>query len=460
MPDTTAADERITAYRDAALRLAQGEFPVQVPVRGSDEVTRLGEAIRELADALERKFREISELARITEKINAGLIVDEVLEHVYASFREIIPYDRIGFALLEDDGRTLRARWAHSQSAVLRITTGYEGRMQGSSLQRVLETGRPRILNDLVDYLQSHPHSESTRLIVEEGVRSSLTCPLITEGKPIGFIFFSSFRPHTYDDVHVELFLQIAGQLAAIVEKGRLYKELLELSEAKTRFLGMAAHDLRNPIGVVQSFATLLREGVLGDMTELQKSYLEKMEDSCAGMLHLINDLLDVSSIESGQLVLEKREASVAAFLREATELERMLAGRKNIRVEFELADDLPDVAFDARRMQQVVSNLVSNAVKFSEKGTVVRVRAAVESGECGGVRVSIIDQGPGIPAHEVDRLFHDFSRTSVRPTAGEKSTGLGLSIVRRIVRAHGGDVWVESEVAKGSTFTFTIPAR
>jgi signal transduction histidine kinase len=462
-PQTTAkgeSDSRILAYRDAAVRLKLGQFPVNVPLEGADDVTRLGQAIRDLAETIERKYREMSELVRITEKVNAGLILDEVLDHVYASFHEIIPYDRIGFSLLEDDGRVLRARWARSASPIVRISGGYSAKMAGSSLEQVLRSGRPRIINDLAGYLAEHPGSESTRLVVEEGVRSSLTCPLVNDGAAIGFIFFSSFHENAYRDVHVELFMQIAGQLAAIVEKSRLYKELLELNEAKNRFLGIAAHDLRNPIGVVQSFARLLSEGVLGELNEQQKKVLLQMEHSCAGMLHLINDLLDVSAIESGQLVLEMKRAPLAPFLRSLVELDAMLAAGKGIELQLDIEGELPDVPFDERRMEQVVSNLVSNAVKFSEPGTVVRVSARLEIGETPGVVVSVADQGQGIPEEEVGHLFQDFSRTSVRPTRGEKSTGLGLSIVRRIVNAHGGRVWVESAVGKGSTFSFSIPVR
>ncbi len=457
-PDRTVDDRRIAAYRDAAVQLRLGQFPVDVPLEGVDELARLGEAIRALAQTIEQKYREMSELVRITEKVNSGLILDEVLEYVYASFRGIIPYDRIGFSLLEDNGRVLRARWARSEAATVRLGVNYTGKMEGSSLQQVLETGRPRILNDLVQYLADHPSSDSTRLVVEEGVRSSLTCPLVNEGKPIGFIFFSSFQPKTYRDVHVELFLQIAGQLAAIVEKSRLYKELLELNEAKNRFLGMAAHDLRNPIGAVLSFAALMREGVLGAVTPQQKKVLQQMEQSCGGMLHLIDDLLDVNAIESGHLVLEKKFVPFASYLERLIDLDGMLAGGKGIRVNLEIEGDLPEVSLDEMRMQQVIDNLVSNAVKFSEPGTTVVVRVSCDETEPRSVRVSVIDQGPGIPEDEVGRLFQDFSRTSVRPTRGEKSTGLGLSIVRRIVTAHGGTVSVESTVGKGSTFSFSIP--
>ncbi len=451
------SDDRIRAYRDAAVALRLGQFPVKVPLEGADDVTRLGEAIHELAQTVERKYREMSELVKITERVNAGLILDEVLEYVYASFHEIIPYDRIGFSLLEENGRILRARWARSEAPNVRINAGFSARMEGSSLQEVLDTGRPRILNDLVAYLNEHPHSESTQLIVEEGVRSSLTCPLVNEGKAIGFIFFSSFQGHTYRDAHVDLFLQIAGQLAAIVEKSRLYKELLELNEAKNRFLGMAAHDLRNPIGVVQSFATLLREGVLGPVDDKQRKALQQMEQSCGSMLHLIDDLLDVSAIESGQLVLEIVPTALEPFLERVVETNRMLASGKTIELRLEMAKAIPRVPLDARRIEQVINNLVSNAVKYSQRDTLVEIRAAVD-GERHAVVISVADQGPGIPANEVDKLFHDFSRTSVRPTGGEKSTGLGLSIVRRIVTAHGGSVWVDSAVGRGSTFSFSLP--
>ncbi len=450
-------DQRIAAYRDAAVALRLGKFPVHVPFEGSDEIASLGAEIKQLAEAIERKFREISELSRVTERVNAGLILDEVLDYVYVSFRSIIPYDRIGFSLLEDRGRVLRALWARSEAPVLRITRGYSAPMEGSSLQTVLESRRPRILNDLVVYLRAHPRSESTRLIVDEGVRSSLTCPLINDDKPIGFIFFSSFQPDTYKDVHVELFLQIAGQLAAIVEKSRLYKELLELNEAKNRFLGMAAHDLRSPIGIVQSFATLLREQTFGPLEARQKEILERMELSCGLMLQLIDDLLDVSAIEAGRVDLVPVETPLGAFLERVVDVNRMLAAGKAMELDLEMPPGLPAIAFDPRRIEQVINNLLSNAVKFSRPGTRVRIRARVE-----GERavVSVADEGPGIPQAEADRLFHDFVRTSVRPTGGEKSTGLGLSIVRRLVTAHGGDAWVESRVGKGSTFSFSLPTH
>jgi diguanylate cyclase (GGDEF)-like protein len=194
----------------------------------ADEIDRLGEALVQLGRALERKVSEATALIHIGEKVNAGLILDEVLDQVFVAFASIIPYDRIGCSMLEDEGRTVRAVWARSLAAEVKLIKGYSAPLAGSSLARILESGRPRIINDLEAYLREHPDSESTRLVLSEGVRSSLTCPLVAQGKRVGFVFFSSNRPHAYSEPHVELFMLIAGQLSLVVEKGRLYAELLQ----------------------------------------------------------------------------------------------------------------------------------------------------------------------------------------------------------------------------------------
>lgn len=228
-------DPRIARYRDAAIAISRGQFQPEIPSGGPDEVAELGEAIRELGQVLGAKFEELQKLSEITAKVNAGLVLDEVLGHVYDSFHNVIPYDRIGLSLLENEGRTLRERWVRSRAPEIRIPRGYAAPMHASSLQQIIETGRPRILNDLVAYLRDHPDSDSTRRIVDEGMRSSLTCPLVAMGKEVGFMFFSSMEPHTYENVHVEIFQQIAGQMAAIFEKSNLYEQVIELSQDLTR---------------------------------------------------------------------------------------------------------------------------------------------------------------------------------------------------------------------------------
>ena len=447
-------DTRLMSYRDAALAMKEGQFTVDVP-QGEDEVGALGEALVELAGTLERRFREMTQLARVTEKINAGLILDDVLNYVYDAFQSVIPYDRIGFSLLEKDGRTVRARWARTTAPEPRIKKGYSAKLQGSSLETILATGQPRILNDLKQYLVEHPASESTRLIVEEGVRSSLTCPLIALGKPIGFMFFSSNRPYTYEKLHVDLFLQIAGQLSVIVEKGRLYQELVELNSLKNRFLGMAAHDLRNPLTTIRGFLSLFVNGYLGHLDEEQTEAVQRMDRSCETMLALINELLDVNTIEAGQLELHLEPVALDLYMRDAIRNNHLQSANKNIALKLDVTPGLPEVSLDVKRINQVLNNLISNAIKYSNPNTQITI-GATSKGE--DIELWVVDQGQGIPEAELPKIFQEFGKTSVRPTAGESSTGLGLAIVKRMVEMHGGHVAVESTYGTGSRFSFTLP--
>ena len=188
---------------------------------------RLLEVARHVAERLRQREAEFEQLFRIAERVNYGVALEETLDFVYDEMREVIPYNRIGFSLINEDTGTVWARWARSDRE-MKLGLGYEAPLKGSTLNDILETAQPRILNDLEDYLKNKPSSNSTRLVVEEGMRSSLTCPLIVRGKPVGFLFFSSVEESAYSDAHVAFFQQIAGQLSAIVEKGRLYTELDE----------------------------------------------------------------------------------------------------------------------------------------------------------------------------------------------------------------------------------------
>ena len=447
-------DPRISKYREAAAAMKRGDFDVEVPA-GEDEIGQLGKALAELGCVMGKEWGQIQTLSQVTAQINAGLMLDEVLNQVYESFRSLIPYDRIGLALLEEEGQVARTRWVHSDAPDIRIGLDFVGRMAGSSLERIIETSQPRILNDLHAYLQEHPHSKSTRLILEEGMRSSLTCPLIAMGKPIGFMFFSSMAPNTYQDAHVEMYLQIAGQLAVIVEKSRLYQQLVELNQLKTKFLGIAAHDLRSPIGIVKSYTQLFLAGYVGEVSATQRGFLEKMNKSCETMLSLINDLLDVTAIEAGQLNLDLHEVDLASYLCECQTTNAVLAQSKSIELALDLEPNLPRVMMDADRINQALNNLITNACKYSFPNTVVTLRAWTTDHD---VAIAVQDQGQGIPESELPKMFTEFGRTSVRPTGGEKSFGLGLAIVKRMVEAHGGRIWVESQVGVGSTFTFTLP--
>jgi signal transduction histidine kinase len=297
-----------------------------------------------------------------------------------------------------------------------------------------------------------------------------LTCPLIANGVPVGFIFFSSAEPNSYHAAHITVFQRIAAQLAVIVEKGRLAselaeqkraierqnQELLRLNDLKNTFLGIAAHDLRNPLGVIEMALGLLLDPKIALTPQETDTILRDTQHQSRHMLNLINELLDVSQIEAGRVQLQHETVVIQDFLVETVERHAKLAAPKgtHIRLESDLSsDDLMNA--DPLRMRQVVDNLISNAVKYSPAGSTIYVRAENLENHW---RISVQDEGPGLTPEDQSHLFQDFVRLSARPTGGESSTGLGLAISRRVVEAHHGQIGVETEPGQGATFWFTIP--
>lgn len=233
--------------------------------------------------------------------------------------------------------------------------------------------------------------------------------------------------------------------------------QLAAQNEQIHRLLGMAAHDLRNPLGNIFSLAELLDEDAATVLNADQREFLLTIKETSKFMLGLVTDLLDVAAIESGHLTLRRERADVGRVVERGVTMYRMIATKKDIAIELATETSLPLVFIDPGKIEQVVNNLLDNAVKFSERGTRIRLRVACADGE---ITVSVQDQGQGIPAAEVSTLFKPFATTSVRGTEGEQSTGLGLAIARRIVEAHGGRIRVDSEIGRGSTFAFTVPVK
>ncbi len=260
-------------------------------------------------------------------------------------------------------------------------------------------------------------------------------------------------KPFDADEVlaRVETQLRLDRMRREIVAKNR---ELARLGELKNRFIGIAAHDLRTPLTAIIGYSEILLE-MGADDPGPDRDMLVRIQRAGQFMLRLVNDLLDLSAIESGSIRLDLAPTDLAAFLRSSVELHATLAAPKQIAVEL-LADAGPLLArVDESKLEQVLGNLVGNAVKFSAPGTRVRVSLRRDGAVA---RFAVEDQGPGIPAHELERMFEPFQMTSVKSTAGEKSTGLGLAIVKKIVIAHRGSIRAESELGRGTTFHFELP--
>jgi signal transduction histidine kinase len=231
-------------------------------------------------------------------------------------------------------------------------------------------------------------------------------------------------------------------------------RQLFELNQLKNKFLGIAAHDLRNPLASIRGFSELLLSDDMGSLTEDQHEFIKTIHSLSQDMLNLVNDLLDVSVIESGKLELKRQPGSLKVLIEERIHINSILAKNKQMKLHESLAT-VPEVSFDYSRIAQVVDNLISNAIKYSPSGSNIFVSLNQQGMKA---QISVRDEGPGIEPEEQKRLFGEFQRLSTKPTGGEKSTGLGLSIVKKIVEAHNGTTAVESQPGAGSTFTFILP--
>ena len=238
-------------------------------------------------------------------------------------------------------------------------------------------------------------------------------------------------------------------------ELQRLYKEVETASKHKSEFLANMSHELRTPLNAIIGFSQVLREGISGEVNAKQQEYLDDILTSANHLLALINDVLDLSKVEAGQVELQVAPFSLQDALERGVSMVREQATHDGVQVVLHANGSLDVVVGDERRIRQVIFNLLSNAVKFAPAGGQVDVNATRANGE---VTVSVADTGPGIAAQDLDRIFEQFQQTEVGASQPE-GTGLGLALSKRFVEMHGGRIWCESVLGKGSTFVFTLPA-
>lgn len=237
-----------------------------------------------------------------------------------------------------------------------------------------------------------------------------------------------------------------------LIEKQR---ELTGNNERKNKFIGIVAHDLRNPVISIRGFSELLLKDS-NNFNEEQNEFLSIIHSTSRNMLAMINDLLDISRIESGNIHLSQKTGSLNKLILEKIQLIQLQANKKHITIHKELFL-IPDIAFDAHRLGQAVDNLITNAIKFAPIGSNVYLSLKQDEGL---VRFSVTDEGPGIPREEQHLLFSEFHRLSIRPTGGETSTGLGLAIAKKIIEAHNGVIEFETQEGMGSTFSLILPVN
>ena len=268
----------------------------------------------------------------------------------------------------------------------------------------------------------------------------------VVEGLAAGGVDYLS-RPFREQEVLARVRVHLLNRL-------RLTQLKME-EKAKNRLLCMAAHDLRNPLVSIRALTNLLRAGTVGGVTAEQRDLLDTVYDASQSMLDLVNELLDVSVLEAGELKLTPRPASLAELIAASVKLINATAAEKASVIVLELGPLPSVVTIDEPKIRQVLNNLLSNAIKFSPPASTITVTTELTPNHCS---IIVRDQGPGVPENERARLFKEFSRTSVRPTGGESSTGLGLAICYRIMQAHSGSIRAQNAPGGGAEFRITFP--
>ena len=407
---------------------------------------------------LGRKVDQLEALGAVGQAVSSSLDLDEVLTTIVTHAVRLSGTDG-GFALEFDPStQEFRVRTAYGMTdeqleALRKVRIGLRGTLVGRAAIR----GKPERVADLLPA----PDDPHLRRLREAGWRSLVAVPMLHESGIVGALVVHRRTPGDFPEETCDLLETFASQSALAIIHARLFRELesktaeLEVaSRHKSEFLASMSHELRTPLNAVIGFSEVLLERMFGELNDRQEEYLRDIWSSGKHLLALLNEILDLSKIEAGHLVLEPTEFSLQEALEHSLALVRERANRHGVRLHLDVAPDVGLVRADELRIKQVIVNLLSNAVKFTPDGGRVDVRAWADR----EVLVTVSDTGTGVAVEDRERIFDAFQQ-GARTAPTTEGTGLGLTLSKRIVELHGGRIWVDSEVGAGSTFGFAIPA-
>jgi signal transduction histidine kinase/ActR/RegA family two-component response regulator len=423
----------------------------------SDQVGLALENARLFADA-QRHAEQLSAINRIGLSISSDLDLRGVLVTLYGEIQRMVDVDSFYVALYDAGTGMLEFPLLIGEGGPIDLeprpikeapgVTGY-----------VIQSRQPLHLPDL----RAIPNDEEYDIVTvdDDPTRSYIGVPLLFRDEVIGVLSVQSRRANAYNDEDLELLVTVATQASIAIQNARAYERLAETAEAlresdrfKTQFLANMSHELRTPLNSIIGFSRVMLKGIDGPLTEDQADDLSSIHNSGHHLLALINSILDMSKIEAGKIELTFEEVHLHDILNAVISTTRALVKDRPIELRTELPQELPSVWADAQRVRQVLLNLMSNASKFTEKGS-IGLRAAVGEEY---VTLSVTDTGIGIDPEAQNRLFIPFQQVDGSTTRRAGGTGLGLAISRSFVEMHGGEIWVDSEPGKGSMFAFTLP--
>ena len=409
-------------------------------------------------DELDRKVTQLEALGAVGQAESFSLNLTEVLNTIITQAVQLSGTDGGSIYEFDEDAREFHLSAVFGTSpetfdALRRTRIGLDDTFLGQAAA----LGRPLELPDLGGVLPD-PYLS---VLAEGGWRSLVAVPMLREGRIVGAMVVRRHAPGYVPQEICDLLETFAGQSALALINAKLYRQLerqsaaLEVaSQHKSEFLASMSHELRTPLNAIIGFSEVLLERMFGELNERQDDYLRDIWSSGKHLLELLNDILDLSKIEAGQMVLNRSQFAVRESLEYCLSMVRERALKQRISLSLEVDPQVGVLDADRLRFRQVVLNMLSNAVKFTPEGGRVGVRASIRGQD---LVVEVTDTGPGVPAEDRQRIFDAFQQGARHPEQTE-GTGLGLTLSKRILELHGGRIWVESEAGQGSTFGIALP--
>jgi signal transduction histidine kinase len=426
------------------------------------ENVRLFKELQARTSELTRSVDELTALGEVSRALSSTLDLETVLSTIVARANQLAGTDGCSVWEYDETAESFHLRATDNVDqevvAVLHRTTVLKG--EGAVGQMALI----RTPVQIADIATHDAYRGSMRdVLLRTGTRALLAVPLLRDDRLVGGLTVNRKSAGEFPPETVELLKTFATQSALAINNARLFREIedkgrqLEMaSQHKSQFLANMSHELRTPLNAILGYTELIADNIYGEVPERMREVLERVDKSGRHLLGLINDILDLSKIEAGQLTLALTPYAMDGVAQTVATQVGALAAEKQLGFEVVLADDLPIGQGDERRLTQVLLNLVGNAIKFTDVGkVVVRVGTSDDA-----YVVSVTDTGPGIAEADREKIFEEFQQSDTTRAKAKGGTGLGLAISRRIVDMHGGRLWVESTLGEGSTFSFTVPVH
>jgi signal transduction histidine kinase len=449
------ARQRVEPFTEQQIELVK-TFADQAVI--AIENVRLLDELRQRTDDLGRSVEELRALGEVSQAVNSTLDLETVLSTIVAKAVQLSGTDAGAIYRYDEQWREfrLRATYGMDQALIDALTQRHIG-FEDPNVAEVFTHREPTQVADL----REEPPSDLNKVALRAGYRARMVAPLLRGEDIVGILAVRRRTPGEFAKNTVDIIKTFAAQSALAIQNARLFHEiedksrqLEQASQHKSQFLANMSHELRTPLNAILGYTELMADGAYGEPSEKMLGILKRLEANGKHLLGLINDVLDLSKIEAGQLVLELSEYSVQDIAQTVRSTLEPLAADKKLGFKVEVASQLPSGRGDGRRLTQVLINLVGNAIKFTDAGEVA-IKAEANNGS---FYVSVRDTGPGISAADQAKLFQEFQQADNAITKKKGGTGLGLAISKRIIEMHGGRIWVESQPGRGSTFTFTLP--